>query len=215
MLRCMHTFSQFYQGLSQEFASPTFQKYHFPTPSRSVVAEFWARMPYLHATRQLSASAYAEWHSNLDHVRWQMDKHDLAELRSALSLRRQNGPLPSRQDCLIAYLVSVLNYSRRTRVRKVTNTISASQSNSLTLRVLTCFQCRDVPTSFLDGDAASSFLVDVRVFHPFLRSMDRLTALNLLRLLPMFPWICLGLQLLLGMHSYRAETQITSMAGSR
>lgn len=172
MVHCLHTFSQIYQGLSQEFADPTFQKYHFPTPPRSVVAEFWPRMPYNHASHQMSGSEYAEYlgsHRNFGYLRWRIDSHDLRELRSVAPSKRQDNRSPSRQDCLIAYLVTILNQNRSTPLQKVTNMITVNQSISLMLRVLTCFQCRGVLTSFFDQDAASCFLVYVRVFHPLLR----------------------------------------------
>ena len=124
LLRFMHTVSQFYQGLSPEFAAPTFQKRHFPTPSHSVVAEFWPRMPYLHPNR--GSNERGESRKNVEQVRWRIDSRDIEVLRSTLSLKRRGGPLPSKNDCLIAYLVAVLNDSRSNPVHQVTNVMSVS-----------------------------------------------------------------------------------------
>ena len=130
--RFTHTLSQFYQGLSPEFAAPSFQKRHFPTPSHFVVAEFWPRMPHLHATRnpneRADADADAESRINVEQMRWRINIHDIEALRSTLFLKRRGGPLPSKNDCLIAYLVAVLNDSRSDPVQQVTNAMSVSQS---------------------------------------------------------------------------------------
>lgn len=121
----MHTVSQFYQGLPLQYAAPTFRKHHFPTPSSSIVAEYWPRMPHLHETCSFSelGERYAEVLKNVEHLRWRFETHDLAELRSALS---QNEGYLSKQDCLIAYLVAILNDNGSTPVQKVTNTFSVS-----------------------------------------------------------------------------------------
>ena len=128
LLRFTHTLSRFYQGLSPEFTAPTFQKRHFPTPSHSVVAEFWPCMPHLHVTRDPNerANAGAESRKNVEQMRWRIDSHDIEALRSTLSLKRRGGPLPSKNDCLIAYLAAVLNDSRSDPVQQVTNVMSVS-----------------------------------------------------------------------------------------
>ena len=126
--RFTHTLSQFYQGLSPEFAAPSFQKCHFPTPSHSVVTAFWPRMPLLHAPRSPNelADAGAEPRKNVEQLRWRIDNHDIEVLRSTLLLKRRGGPLPSKNDCLIAYLAAVLNDSRSDPVQQVTNVMSVS-----------------------------------------------------------------------------------------
>ena len=122
--RFTHTLSQFYQGLSPEFAPPSFRKRHFPTPSHSVMAEFWPRMPYLHSNR--GSNERGESRKNVEQVRWRIDSRDIEVLRSTLSLTRRGGPLPSKNDCLIAYLVAILNDSRSNPVHQVTNVMSVS-----------------------------------------------------------------------------------------
>ena len=130
MSRFLHTLSQFYQGRSPEFGAPTFEKHHFPTPSHSVVAEFWPRMPHLHVTFHSNEHGYAESQKNIEIVRWRIDSRDIEELRSVLSSRRQNDMFLSKHDCLIAYFVSVLNYNRSNPVQKVTSITSVSYSFS-------------------------------------------------------------------------------------
>ena len=158
--RFLHTLSQFYQGLSPEFSAPTFKKYHFPTPSHSVVAKVWP--PLLHPTCHIDE--HAEWRRNVEIVRWHVDNHDLEELRSVLSSKRQNTFL-SKNDCLIAYLVSVLNYNQSIPVQKVTSIISVSYPIRLTLWILSCVQHRGKCTSFFAENVGSNLVLDVRIFH--------------------------------------------------
>jgi hypothetical protein len=167
--RFLHTLSQLYQGLSPEFSAPTFKKHHFPTPSHSVVTKIWPLMPLLHPTCHVDEPAHAEWRRNVEIVRWRIDNHDLEELRSVLSSKKQNGPFLSRNDCLIAYLVSVLNYNRNNPVQKVTSVISVSYPIRLTLWILTCVQYRGICSSLFAENVASNLVLDVRVFHRFLR----------------------------------------------
>ena len=122
ILRCMHTLSQFYQGLPSEFAVPTFKKHHFPTPSHSVVNEFWPRMPRLHATCDFNELARAPSRKDFEIVRWRIDNDDIEELRSVLSSKKQDpdGPLLSKQDCLVAYVVAALNHNTGNPMQMVT-----------------------------------------------------------------------------------------------
>jgi hypothetical protein len=166
--RFLHTLSQIYQGLSPTFAAPTFEKHHFPTPSHSAVTEFLrARMPPLRATDH--EPAQAESRKNVEIVSWRIDNHDIEELRSALSSKRQNGPFLSKHACLVAYLVSVLNYNRSNPVEEVTSVISVSDSICWVLGILTCAQYRDIRTSFFAENVASNLVLNVRVFYLLLR----------------------------------------------
>ena len=124
LLRFMHTLSQFYQGLPSESTVPTFEKYHFPTPSHSVVAEFWPRMPRLHATCDFNELVRAPSRKDFEVVRWRIDNDDIEELRSVLSCKRQDGPLFSKQDCLVAYVVAALNHNTGNPVQMVTQVAS-------------------------------------------------------------------------------------------
>ena len=171
MSRFLHTLSQIYQCLSPEFAAPTFEKYHFPTPSHAAVTEYLrARMPPLHATSShFNELAQVESRGDVEIVRWRIDNHDIEKLRSVLSPKRQNGPFLSKHNCLIAYLVSVLNHNRRNPVQKVTSVISVSYSICLALGILTCVQYRDICTSFFAENVASNLVLDVRAFCLLLR----------------------------------------------
>ena len=124
----MHTFSQFYQALPLQYAAPTFKKHHFSTPSCSIIAEFWPRMPRLHEDCFFSefGEIFAESCKNLEHLRWRFESHDLSELRSALSSHGQGEICLSKQDCLTAYLVAILNHNKNVPVQQVTNASSVS-----------------------------------------------------------------------------------------
>ena len=110
------------------YPSPTFQKYYFPKPSSTVLAEFWPRLPHMHITRHLSefAEEYAKFCRDFQNLKWRVDKHDLAELRSILSSRGQNENRLSQQDCLSAYVVAVWNHTRGTPVQSILNVCSVS-----------------------------------------------------------------------------------------
>ena len=133
LFRFLHTLSQFYQGLSPEFATPSFKKYHFPTPSYSVVAEFWPRIPHLHKPYDFGAPAKPS--KSCEHMRWRINSCDIEDLYSAISSKKQSGPSLSKQDCITAYLVAVLNHNRSNPVQKVINITSVSYFLRLTLRV--------------------------------------------------------------------------------
>ena len=124
----MHTLSQFYQDLPEKYAAPTFKKYYFPIPSCSTLAEFWPRMPHYHRTCLFSdlGKIAAESCRTVEQLKWRFDNHDLTELRSVLSSHAQNGISLSKQDCLTAYLVALLNHNRSIPVQKVTNVSSVS-----------------------------------------------------------------------------------------
>lgn len=92
-------------------------------------------MPHLHDTRLFSelVEIFAESCKNVEHLRWRFENHDLADLRSALS--GQNETYLSKQDCLTAYFVAILNCNRSIPVQKVTNASSVSHFMWLTLVV--------------------------------------------------------------------------------
>ena len=128
--RFTHTLSQFYQGLPLQCAAPTFKKHHFPTPSCSILAEFWPRVPHLHDTCFFSelGEICAKARKNVEHLRWRFESPDLSALRSAISSHGsgQDEISLSKQDCLTAYLVAILNHNRCMPVQKVTNMSSVS-----------------------------------------------------------------------------------------
>ncbi|KAG9318308.1 hypothetical protein JVU11DRAFT_392 [Chiua virens] len=145
----MHALSQFYQGVSLKYPAPTFRKHHFPTPSPSLSAEYWPRMPHLHKSCVFSelAEIFYESCRDAEHLRWRFDNHDLADLRLMLSSQKET--YLSKQDCLIAYIVAVLNYHKSVPVQKVTNTssvlsnIPTDMANIATTLRQTLIQCRD------------------------------------------------------------------------
>ncbi|KAF9228603.1 hypothetical protein BS17DRAFT_691191 [Gyrodon lividus] len=122
----MHALSQFYQGLSPEFQSPTFKKHVFSVPSQSVMADFLSRMPHLlhcYPFNELGA-IYAEASKGVEHLKWRLHSDELRDLRVALSSDGQKGHSLSVHDCLTAYIVAVLNRNRSEPVQQVTNASS-------------------------------------------------------------------------------------------
>ena len=101
--------------------------------------EFWPRMPQFHNTPPLTelGEVHAESYNNDEHLKWRFDSHDLAELR--LTLSGQKGTYLSKQDCLTAYLVAILNYNRSIPVQNVVSVSSVSQFICLTLVVSSIF----------------------------------------------------------------------------
>jgi len=141
--RFMHALSQLYQGLPLEHAAPTFKKYQFPVPTSSVSAEFWPLMPQLHKSCSVNEviEKYVELFKDLEHLKWRFSVDDLTTLRSTLSYG-QEGKYLSTQDCLSAYLVTVLNHNTSTPIRSVRNVSSY----------------RDVCAPFIDKDVVSNLV---------------------------------------------------------
>lgn len=125
--RFTHALSQLYQDLPLEHAAPTFKKCHFPVPASSVSAEFWPLMPHLHDSRPFNelGEIFAKLYKDVEHLKWRFDTDELTALRSMLS-SRQEGKCLSTQDCLSAYLVTVLNHNTSTPIQNVRNASSVS-----------------------------------------------------------------------------------------
>ncbi|KAF9239607.1 hypothetical protein BU15DRAFT_46596 [Melanogaster broomeanus] len=144
----MHTLSQFYQGLSPEFRSPTFKKHVFSAPSESVMTEFHICMRHLlhpYPFNELGA-VYAEASQGVEHMRCRLDGDELRELRSTLSDScGQRGISLSTNDSLTAYIVAVLNYNRIEPVQYVTHASSY----------------RDIKAPFIDADVAGNLIQNV------------------------------------------------------
>ena len=85
-------------------------------------------MPRLHEDCFFSefGEMFADSCNNSEYLRWRFENHDLSELRSALSPHGQDETSLSKQDCLTAYLVAILNHNRNMPVQMVTNTSSVS-----------------------------------------------------------------------------------------
>ena len=116
--RFIHTLSQFYQGLSPEFAPPTFKKHHFPMLSRSIAAVYSSLM-LIHPPSACDKVPFAGSHNGLGHLMWRINNHDLERLRSTLSAHVENKKLLSKHDCLVAYIIAILNYNRVSPIQKV------------------------------------------------------------------------------------------------
>lgn len=130
--RFMHTLSQFYQGLPQLYPPPTFKRYYFPTPSASMSAKFWPQLTHLHHPCLLTefVPVYVDFLQKYQHLKWRFDTHDLDELRSILSSREER--YLSKQDCLSAHIVAVLNRHTSEPVRTIANVSDVSQFAYLT-----------------------------------------------------------------------------------
>ena len=207
--RFIHTLSQFYQGLSPEFAPPTFKKHHFPTLSHSTVAVFSSLM-YMHPPSPLNEVSSARSCKDLGHLMWRIDNHDLEQLRSALSAHVENKKLLSKHDCLVAYLVATLNCNQISPIQKVwivTNVRSSIFPIMWSLALI----CFSTVTSVRPSSPRMWQVTWYWKSVYFISSSVEWFTNNagLARFLPVSPLIWLGLRLPFAMHFQSTENHIT------
>ncbi|KAL4079450.1 hypothetical protein J3A83DRAFT_1099355 [Scleroderma citrinum] len=121
-----HTLSQFYQNKLPKFGTPTFRKYIFPPPSEAIAAEYPSKIRQLHNAYPFAqvGAKYAEANKGSEHLQWRFTGEELRRLQAITnSSERQTLTF---QDCLTAYLVTVLNHCREKPIRIVTNVVSVS-----------------------------------------------------------------------------------------
>ena len=125
LFRFTHSLSQFYQNKAPEFAIPTFRKHVFPSPSEAIAAEYHS------LTRQLNVypiaelgSKYAEAMKGVESVQWRFTGEELRRLHAIISSSEQQ--TLTIQDCLTAYLVTVLNRAQEKHIPQITNVLSVS-----------------------------------------------------------------------------------------
>lgn len=143
LLRFMHCLSQCYQGLQPTFPRPTFTKHDLPRPSQETTERYLPLMPHLARTypaailRGLCAEANEDIHPI--RIRISVDKLSRLRDRMAASIKATNVKI-SIQDCLTAYIVSVLQRCSGVSIRMVTNAASY----------------RRVQAPFIDGNVAGN-----------------------------------------------------------
>lgn len=128
MLRFLQVLSQLYQGLEPSHPPPTFEKYEFPHPTLDMIEKYLPLMPHLAKTcnTQELGSRYAELNESTASINWRIEKHQLQMLHTKLVKGLDPAFKLSEQDCLTAYIVSVLNRCVEVPIRTVTNAASAS-----------------------------------------------------------------------------------------
>ncbi|KAF5386593.1 hypothetical protein D9615_001725 [Tricholomella constricta] len=119
--RFMNTISRIYEGLEPSFPTPTFTKQHFPVPDAETLAKYSSFCPYL--VHSLSGSKYGETQRTISRVDWRVSRRELESLRGAVQLMIPALKV-SLQDCLTAYVVTVINQHRPFSIKKVTNAAS-------------------------------------------------------------------------------------------
>ncbi|KAH9951482.1 hypothetical protein B0H21DRAFT_285088 [Amylocystis lapponica] len=151
LIRFMQHLSQAYQGLPPLHPLPTFSKYYPSPPPAQLVENFKPMMPHLVHTYPLSqiGAQYAKMHHNLGRIDIRVNKDKLRRLRSrVLDKSPADDPADrvSTQDCLTAYIATVLDRCLDTPIRTVTNAASY----------------RDVFAPFIDRDTLGNAIYVTR-----------------------------------------------------
>lgn len=124
LLRFMQTLSHAYQEISLP-KPPTLVKHAFPTPSQELVERYKAAIPHLAQTYHQSELAAQYAGMNRDVARVDVRIAGLFLDRLANRVREQTGEARvSRQDCLTAYVATVLNQCGAGPIDTVTNAAS-------------------------------------------------------------------------------------------
>lgn len=125
LLYFMHTLSQHYQGLESSYPAPNFIKHAFPDPSCESISKYSPLMPHIsHSLGPLDMKAYYALMSRATtRIDWRIYVSQAEMLRDKI---RQSAQVEnvSLQDCLIAYIVTLLNRCSRLSIRTVTNAAS-------------------------------------------------------------------------------------------
>lgn len=123
LLRFMHMLSQLYQGLEVSYPSATFEKHEFSVPGPPTIEKYLPVMAHLVETYYHSelGTKYAELNRSISRVDWRIPRSQIEKLRAKIQ-----DPLLklSIQDCLTAYVVTVINRCATTPIDKVRNAAS-------------------------------------------------------------------------------------------
>lgn len=120
----MQTLSHAYQGTPLP-DPPTLAKHAFPIPSQELIERYKAAMPHLARTYHQSELAAHYASMNQDVARVDVRIAGLLLDRLAGEVREQTGDAKiSRQDCLTAYVVTILNRCETGHIGVVTNAAS-------------------------------------------------------------------------------------------
>lgn len=127
----MRLLSQTYQGLPPPDDPPTFTKPVFPAPNPDLIRDYMPSMPHLAETRPQSelGVAYAQNNSATERVDFHIEGRKLRQVREKVTRNLDaTYSRPSIQDCLTAYLVTVLNRCLDTPISEITNAASVRYS---------------------------------------------------------------------------------------
>lgn len=123
LLRFMYTVSELYQGLRPSFPQPVLIKHQFPTPDPSLISKYLSVMPHLKLPDSEHSDKITTPYQAVARLDWRVSKIQLDSLRRGME-SLQPSLSPSLQDCLTAYIVTVLNRYAAASVRKMTNAAS-------------------------------------------------------------------------------------------
>lgn len=109
--RFMHLLSQCYQGLPPSYPYPSFTKHIFPTPESAAISELAPLMPHLVDAVHFSdvGTKYAARNGSTVRINWKISSAQVGALRDRIQGVGDSAVPLSRQDCLTAYIVTVLN----------------------------------------------------------------------------------------------------------
>jgi len=108
--RFIHTLSQFYQNKVPEFPTSTFRKHALPPPSEAIATEYYPKNPLLHHAYPFAeiGTKFMEAKKGVEILNWRFTGEELRRLHESISLSGQQAL--TIQDCLTAYIVTVLNH---------------------------------------------------------------------------------------------------------
>lgn len=123
LLRFMHTVSQLYRGLRPSYPLPSYQNSHFPTPSHEDIEAMSSFMPHFRKTYNLSelSAMYTQANTSIGRVEGRIKGYQVEALRATM---RDIMPYLSTQDCITAYITTVLNRCLDVPISVVTNAAS-------------------------------------------------------------------------------------------
>ena len=157
LFRFTHTLSQLYQNKTPQFAAPTFKKHVFPPPSQAIAAEYYRQTRQMHNVYPIAelGPKYAESSKGVENVQWRFTGEELRRLHATISSNVQQ--TLTIQDCLTAYLVTVLNRARKNPTAQITYVSNVSEGHN-TARVvsLTLYQYRKVIAPFIEENVAGN-----------------------------------------------------------
>ncbi|OSD02775.1 hypothetical protein PYCCODRAFT_1435056 [Trametes coccinea BRFM310] len=126
--RFMRKLSEQYQGRSSEdIPTPTFDKRAFPAPTGSLIERYAPLMPHLVETYSVSevGKRYADLNADTTPVRFKISQEQLNKLKDKVAKALgQIDVVPTSQDVLTAYVVSVLNRCTGIPIKMITNAAS-------------------------------------------------------------------------------------------
>ena len=136
LFRFTHTLSQYYQNKVSEFPTPTFRKHVFQPPSEAIAAEYHTRIRQLQDPYPFAelGAVYAEAGKGIENFQWRCSGEELRRLHAKIC--SSGPPTLTIQDCLTAYLVTVLNRCQERPIRMVTNAASVSGGHNPVWMVL-------------------------------------------------------------------------------